>query len=153
LRHAVVVLLLVLCPSGAAAPGDVADAAAAAAVVEEFFGAMKAQDTAALRRTMLPAAVLVNPLRRDGAHVQRVLDVASLSRMVMEAPEPYDERMPDPDVRVDTDLAHVWGRYTFRVGARLTNCGRNSFQLLRTDEGWRIAHIASTIETTGCEAS
>jgi hypothetical protein len=44
----------------------------------------------------------------------------------------------------------VWGRYDFHVGERLTNCGFNSIQLLRTNGGWKIVNIASTILTAGC---
>jgi hypothetical protein len=93
----------------------------------------------------------MNPIRRAEGVTVRTVTVDQLAGMVEETPEPYDERMPDAEVRIDTDMATVWGRYTFRVGTRVTNCGRNSFQLLRTDDGWKIAHIGSTIETTGCE--
>jgi hypothetical protein len=88
--------------------------------------------------------------RADSSINVRVIEIGQLLSMVMATAEPYDERMPEKIVAIDTDLATVWGRYTFRVGQRITNCGMNAFQLLRTDAGWKIAHIASTIETTGC---
>ena len=56
-----------------------------------------------------------------------------------------------PQVRIYGDMATVEGWYDFHVGERLTNCGVNAFQLVRTSDGWKIAHIASTIQTTGCE--
>jgi hypothetical protein len=129
------------------------DSVDVAHVVELFFAAMKQQDTTALRATMLPEARLVNPIRHaDGSINVRVLSVDQLVRMVAETAEPYDERMPGSEIRIDTDMATVWGRYTFRVGTRITNCGMNSFQLLRTDAGWKISHIGSTIETQDCAA-
>jgi hypothetical protein len=127
------------------------DRAEVARVVQSFFDAMKQQDTTALRATMLPEARLVNPIRRADRSINvRVLSGDQLVTMVAATAEPFDERMPKSEIRIDTDMATVWGWYTFRVGTRITNCGMNSFQLLRTDAGWKISHIGSTIETQDC---
>ena len=42
----------------------------------------------------------------------------------MELPEPCDERVPQMEVRIDGDMAHAWGRFTFNVGTRVNHCGR-----------------------------
>lgn len=70
--------------------------------------------------------------------------------MVRETKEPYREQMFDLEVRVEGDLATVWGRYDFHVGERLTNCGTNALQLVRTIEGWKIVQISSTILIENC---
>jgi hypothetical protein len=54
--------------------------------------------------------------------------------------------MPDKDVRLNGDLAIVAGRYTFYVGEKFSHCGTNTFNLVRTESGWRIANAASTLE-------
>jgi hypothetical protein len=90
---------------------------------------------------------------RQGKPTTRVLTRDEFAKLVMNAKEPFRERMFKPEVRVEGDVATVWGRYDFHVGERLTNCGINSFQLLRTPDGWKIIHIVSTILTTGCQES
>ena len=41
---------------------------------------------------------------------------------------------------IDGDLAVVSGRYTFYVGDKFSHCGKDVFNLLRTEAGWKIAH-------------
>jgi hypothetical protein len=133
------------------ARAQTADETAARAAVQSLFTAMLNRDTAAVRASMMPGAVIYNPIRRQAGLTQRIISIEAFNERILKTPQPYDERMPISDVRIDTDLANVWGRYTFRVGERVTNCGRNSITLVRTDAGWKITQFASTIETSGCE--
>ena len=70
----------------------------------------------------------------------------------MELPEPCDERVPQMEVRIDGDMAHAWGRYTFRVGTRLTNCGRKLVSAAPHGQRMEDHPHRLTIETTGCVA-
>jgi hypothetical protein len=56
------------------------------------------------------------------------------------------EKMHSPTVWSSGDLAIVTGRYTFHVGDKFSHCGTNTFNLIRTDGGWKIANGASTLE-------
>jgi hypothetical protein len=104
-----------------------------------------------LRGLFLPEGRLVSTQARAGQPTTRLLTRDEFVKLTMETKEPFKERMFEPEVRVEGDMATVWGRYDFHVGERLTNCGFNSIQLLRTPEGWKIANIASTIITAaGC---
>ncbi len=58
----------------------------------------------------------------------------------------YVERGFEPEVRVQGHLATVWLPYDFYIDGELSHCGVDAFILLRTDEGWRIASIAWTVE-------
>ncbi|MBF5041988.1 nuclear transport factor 2 family protein [Aggregicoccus sp. 17bor-14] len=46
-------------------------------------------------------------------------------------------------VRIDTDgeVAQVWFDYTFTVGTYKQNWGKEGWQLLRTESGWKIASV------------
>ncbi len=63
----------------------------------------------------------------------------------------FIEKMPEKDVKVTGDMAMVSGRYTFYVGDKFSHCGTNTFHLVRTDAGWKIANGASTLELQ-CDA-
>jgi hypothetical protein len=120
-------------------------------VVKRLFETMQAKQTDALRELFVPEGRLVSTFARQGQPAMRLLTLDDFVKLVAETKEPYRERMFGPEVRVSGDMATVWGRYDFHVGARLTNCGVNSLQLLRTQQGWKIVNIASTIITQGCQ--
>jgi hypothetical protein len=120
-------------------------------VVNRLFDSMRTRDTSSVRGVFIPDGRLISTALRNGQPTTRILTLDDFVKLVNETKEPYRERMFDPEVRIYGDMATVEGWYDFHVGERLTNCGVNAFQLVRTSGGWKIAHIASTIQTTGCE--
>lgn len=52
------------------------------------------------------------------------------------------------NVRIDTDgeIAQVWFDYTFMVGDYKNNWGKESWQLVRTEAGWKIAAVVWSAE-------
>lgn len=127
------------------------DETAVMSVVNRLFESMQARQGEIVRGLFIADGRLVSTQMRQGQPSVRVLTRDEFAKLVMETKEAYRERMFEPEVRVQGDLATVWGRYDFHVGERLTNCGVNSFQLLRTPDGWKIAHVASTVLTAGCQ--
>ncbi len=63
------------------------------------------------------------------------------------------ERMWDPTVMVHGTVAIVWTPYDFYVNGEFSHCGVDALNLVRTDDGWRIASIVWTVEPTGCSPS
>jgi hypothetical protein len=55
-----------------------------------------------------------------------------------------------PKVLVRGGIAQVWGEYEFLRDGKFGHCGIDSFSLFKTGEGWKIATIAYTAETSGC---
>ncbi|HEX8747857.1 MAG TPA: nuclear transport factor 2 family protein [Pyrinomonadaceae bacterium] len=121
--------------------------------VNQLFASMEARDLNALRGLFIPEGRLVSTITRQGQPAVRLLALEDFIKMVAESKEPFRERMFDEEVRVQGDMATVWGRYDFHVGERLTNCGYNSLQLVRVQGEWKIVNIASTIITQGCRES
>lgn len=128
-----------------------ADELAVRSVVNRLFESMEAKQLDVLRGLFIPEGRLVSTSTRQGQPAVRLLSLDEFVRLVAETKEPFRERMPEMEMRVQGDMASAWGRYDFHVGARLTNCGYNSIQLLRTKDGWKIVNIASTIITQGCQ--
>lgn len=52
------------------------------------------------------------------------------------------------NLRIDTDgeVAHVWFDYTFMIGEYKNNWGKESWQLVRTEAGWKIAAVVWSAE-------
>jgi hypothetical protein len=56
-----------------------------------------------------------------------------------------DERIHDPLVRVDHDLAVVWAPFEFRIEGKLDHCGEDLFNLVHNDGKWMIASLSATL--------
>ena len=61
----------------------------------------------------------------------------------------WDDQLVDPQVHVDGPIAVVWSHYKFTVrsmqnSAGHAHCGIETFQLYRTESGWKIVNFADT---------
>jgi len=63
------------------------------------------------------------------------------------------ERIWDVQVLVHERLAVVWSPYDFFVDGEFHHCGVDSFNLIRTGEGWKITGVTFSVETKSCEPS
>ena len=122
----------------------------AIAVAEKLFAAMRAKNADAIRALFMPEGQLVaidRPRTGEGLSRTRFFTADAFSKMIAEAKAPdLIEKMPQPKAEIFGDMALVYGRYTFHVGDKFSHCGTNSFHLVRTSEGWKIANGASTLE-------
>lgn len=141
----------VRCQTPAGASGTAADTAAVLAVVRGLFDAMRAGDSARVRASFAPNALLGRARERGG---QAVFERDTLDKFVraVGAPHPavWDERLRNTTVRVDGPLAAVWTEYAFYAGPRFSHCGVDAFQLARTGAGWQIVALVDTRQQTGC---
>jgi len=122
---------------------------AAVATVQKTFDGMAAHDAAVIRSTMLPAAQLY-AVREDGTITGRSAD--EFAAQIAAAKGQLLERFTrTPNVSIRGRMAQVWGEYEFLHDGKFSHCGVDSVSLFKTPEGWKIAAIAYTTETTGCQ--
>ena len=119
--------------------------------VEGFFTAMRARDSAGLTNGFTSRANWVTVAYKDGkTSVSRRAASADVGRM-SRAPQDLDERfLKDPVVRVDGDIALVWGSYQFKVGGKVSHCGYDSFHMLKENGVWRLEGGVYTVRPAGC---
>ena len=122
----------------------------AIAVTSKLFEAMRAKNAEAIRSLFMPEGQLVaidKPRNGEGLSTTRVFTADAFAKLIAEAKAPeFIEKMAQPKVEIFGDMALVFGRYTFHVGDKFSHCGTNSFHLVRTADGWKIANAASTLE-------
>lgn len=61
-----------------------------------------------------------------------------------------EERLPDPAVEIDGDIAMVWGSYVARANGQADHCGVDHFDLVRDHGGWRVLNLTRSQRRTGC---
>jgi hypothetical protein len=126
------------------------DKAAALALVNKLFDEMAAANAPGIIATGTAENQLVAIRKlRDGKQRVDVIGGEAFSKFFTK-PGAVKEVMYDPHVTVDGDWAMVWGRYVFFAEGKLSHCGINQFNLVRTDAGWKIANGASTIDPGAC---
>ncbi len=120
------------------------------AVAQRLFEAMSAHDAARARALFIPEAMLYS-VHPDGTAVGMSYEkwVSALGA----SKDAWLERIWKPQVLEHGSVAAVWAEYDFHLNGKLTHCGIDSFNLLKTADGWKIAAISDTRETSGCRAS
>jgi len=115
------------------------------APIHAMFAGMAARDAAAIKLPAIPAATMV--LMRDGKPT--IMTIEAFADRVGK-PDPnlkraqIEERIHDPLIRIDNDLAVVWAPFDFYADGKVDHCGTDLFNLIRTDGKWLIASIADT---------
>ncbi len=111
------------------------------APIDAMFHGMTERDPAAIRAAALPGTILV--LMRDGKPEQMTIE-AFADHFSKPAKAYMEERIDQPLVRVDNDLAMVWAPFQFLVDGKKDHCGTDLFNLVHTGGKWLIAGIADT---------
>jgi hypothetical protein len=153
LKHPLLLPALVLLSVGgnlAAQEATPADRAAVLAAVDSLFSSMSRHDTLASRAILLPGATFYS--LAPGRPPRSTSDTAYIRSLARDAVG-LKERIWNPTVWLHGPIAQVWTPYDFHVDGKFSHCGVDSFSLIRTEAGWRIAAATYTIETTGCPES
>src|SRR6185312_12599229 len=114
---------------------------AVVATVREMFDGMSKRDAELIKKPLLIGGSMV--LMRDGKPVQMTFQEFA-ARVGKPGTTHIEERIHDPLVRVDRDLAMVWAPFEFLVDGNVDHCGTDLFNLIRKDGKWLIAGVADT---------
>jgi len=117
------------------------DEQAVMAPIAAMFDGMAKRDAAAIKKPLLPGGGMV--LMRDGKPTQMTFD-AFAEAVGKPGKAQIEERIHDPLVRIDNDLAVVWAPFEFLVDGKVDHCGTDLFNLVRADGKWLIASVADT---------
>jgi hypothetical protein len=111
------------------------------APVTAMFDGMAKRDAAAIKEPLLPGGTMV--LMRDGKPTQMTFEDFA-ARVGKPGTTKIEERIHDPLIRIDNDLAVVWAPFEFLVDGKVDHCGTDLFNLVRKDGKWLIASVADT---------
>lgn len=140
----------------AALPGtartQASDRAAALATVQHVFDAMRTRDTTLLHQAFDTTARLVGVSNRGGSPSVSLTSPSQFGAAITRAPagDVWHERIYEPEVRIDGDVAQVWAYYTFHRNAVFSHCGVDAFMLMKVGDVWKITQLADSRRTDGC---
>jgi putative lumazine-binding protein len=140
IRHAllatsVAIVFLMTTPLHATTPEEQVVIAPLQAVLD----GIAQHDQALIRKQLLPGGMVT--LLRNGQPLQLHFD-AFVDRIRPSGTGKIEERIHDPLVRIDDDVAIIWTPYTFYVEGKVDHCGTDIVNLVRIDGHWLIANIA-----------
>jgi hypothetical protein len=142
-------LCLIACSSRAAAQSA---EDSVKATVHSLFEAMKKSDSSRIRACFTPGGLLQSLDERSNP-IKIVTDsIGVFAHIISALPAgAADERFTMDVVRVDGNLAMVWGPYNFFYKGAWHHCGIDSFQLVRIGGVWKIQYIIDTEHKEGCK--
>ena len=108
-------------------------------------------DTALLSQAFDSTARLVGVSNRGTPSVS-LTAASQFGAAIARAPagDVWNERIYDPEVRIDGNVAQVWAYYTFHRNTTFNHCGVDAFMLVKVGTTWKITQLADSRRTEGC---
>ncbi len=158
--RAIVLAAALLLPAAAAAqptrkpadppPAQGAEATAVIASIAGLLAAFEAGDAVAMLRHVYPdGRVTASGTRGDGSSNLRQQSWAEFAARVR-PDRAFTERISDPVIDIDDDIAMVWAPFVVRVGGKVSNCGVDHFDLVREKGTWKVMNLTFSSRTAGC---
>ena len=136
-------------PPATAVPPPETDTAAVLVPVNAVFAAFEAGDAPAMLRQVYPDGRVTATGSRASGSGLRQQSWSQFAERVKPG-EGFQERISDPAIEIDGDVAMVWAPFVVRVGGKVSNCGYDHFDLVRDHGTWKIMNLTFSSRTTGC---
>ena len=122
------------------------------AAINSLFDGMRTSDSTLIRKAFASKSIMqtIATSKEGKASVRSESIDGFIKSVATPHPEKYDERIVFTKVLIDGNLASVWTDYKFYVGDKFSHCGVNSFQLFKSEEGWKIIYIIDTRRKDKC---
>ncbi len=123
------------------------------AAVQQFFDTMAIKDVAGAEQVLVPEGLFFSVRTVGGEKVVRASNNQQYLADLATAEDDWLERMWEPEVRIDGDIATVWTPYDFHINGDFSHCGVDAFNLMNIDGQWKITGGTYTVQRTGCAPS
>ena len=136
-------------PPAKALPPPENDTAAVLAPINSVFAAFESGDAAAMLRYVYPEGRVTATGTRANSSGLRQQSWTEFSQRLQPGAG-FQERISDPAIEIDGDVAMVWAPFVVRVGGKVSNCGYDLFDLVRDNGTWKIMNVTFSSRTTDC---
>lgn len=121
-------------------------------VVQAFFDTMTARDVEGARKILQPQGRFHATRIRDGKPDVRAFANEEYLADLQAAKTRMQERIWNPEIRVQGTIATLWAPYDFWIDGKFSHCGIDAFDLIKTEDGWKLAGGVYTLESK-CDPS
>jgi hypothetical protein len=146
--HAITVIIAALLaagPAGAQSPDAERDAVLK--TVQTFFDTMTAKDIEGARKVLQEQGRFHAMRMRDGKPDVRAFSNEEYFADLKASTRKMQERIWNPEVKISGLIASVWAPYDFWIDGKFSHCGIDQFDLIKTEDGWKIAGGVYTLES------
>jgi hypothetical protein len=115
-------------------------------VIEQLFDGMKNKNASLVEECFHPQAMMHTTIAKDGAATLGANSVQDFVNRIATTPAEtiLDERILSYEIKIDGEMASAWTPYEFYVNNNYSHSGVNSFQLIKTEQGWKITYVIDT---------
>jgi len=121
-------------------------------IVQAFFDTMTRNDIEGARHVLQPQGRFHAMRMKDGKPDVHAFSNEEYFADLQASKQKYRERIWNPEVRINGLTASVIAPYDFWIDGKFSHCGVDTFDLIKTEEGWKIAGGVYTVESK-CPAS
>ena len=122
--------------------------------IETFFDGFHKGDTTLMKSVMMPKVTMQTAfINREGQGVFNDDGGANnLLKAIADRPEDqkWDERLTSYNIQIDANMANAWVGYEFWYNEAFSHCGVNSFQLVKTENKWKIIYLIDSRRKSSC---
>jgi len=148
--HRLLITVALLVSAAPSIRAQDAERSAVLATVQKLFTGMRTRDTAAIVEAFDSTARMVG-VSRDGSRLTLTPPAGFAAGVARaKAGDVWNERIFDPEVRIDGSVAQVWTYYTFHLNGKFSHCGFVAFMLRKVGGTWKITQRADTQRREGC---
>ena len=115
--------------------------------VQIFFETMAAKDVEGARAILQPQGRFHAMRMRDGKPDVRAFANEEYLADLQASKQRMRERIWNPEVSVHGLIATFRAPYDFWIDGKLSHCGIDAFDLIKTGDGWKIAGGVYTVES------
>ncbi|MEX1025474.1 MAG: nuclear transport factor 2 family protein [Planctomycetota bacterium] len=138
--------LVQACATTSSKEASPADAREVLETVQAFFDIFSTRDARAGAAITLSQGAFFNVREQEGQRVVNHWNTAAWLARLPENQVAMKETFDgEPTVLVAGDVAMVWAPYLFSMNGELSHSGVDLFNLLRTEDGWKIAGGAYSV--------
>jgi hypothetical protein len=139
-------------PRAQALPPPTGDEQLVLAPVNRSLAAIASGDKQALLAEVRPEGGATAAFDLPGRHMVSRESWAEFSTSIGGGPNVIAERLIDPSIEIDGDIAMVWSGYVFTMNGKVQHCGVDHFDLVRENGTWKVLNATRSERITGCPA-
>jgi hypothetical protein len=118
--------------------------------VNRLLAAIASGDRQALLAEVRPEGGATAAFDLPGRHKVSRESWTEFSTSTGGGPNVIAERLIDPAVEIDGDIAMVWSSYIFTVNGQVQHCGIDHFDLVRENGVWKVLNATWSERNTNC---